>query len=159
MSSPELVKNPGRAVEQFVTLMDIAPTLIELTGAEPLSKTSGRSLVPFLSGETPDNWRDSIYAQCNGTELYYTSRMVKTKKYKFVYNPTDFDELYDLESDPYEMHNIADLPESKDVMKEMYSKMWEHAFQSEDMNFVKYYPVTTGEYGPSIVNSKESGMR
>ncbi|WP_164821539.1 sulfatase-like hydrolase/transferase [Paenibacillus koleovorans] len=155
MSSPQLVKNPGRAVEQFVTLMDIAPTLIELTGAEPLGRSSGRSLVPFLSDETPDNWRDSIYAQCNGTELYYTSRMVKTKKFKFVYNPTDFDELYDLESDPYEMHNIADRPESKAVMKEMYSKMWEHAFEAEDMNFVQYIPVTTGEYGPAIVNAKE----
>lgn len=159
MSSPKLVKNPGRAVDQFVTLMDIAPTLIELAGAEPLGKTSGRSLVPFLSGETPDNWRDSIYAQCNGTELYYTSRMVKTKNYKFVYNPTDFDELYDLESDPYEMHNIADRPESEALLKEMYGKMWEHAFQSEDMNMVKYIPVTTGEYGPAIVNAKERLMR
>ncbi|GBG05591.1 hypothetical protein PAT3040_00075 [Paenibacillus agaridevorans] len=159
ISSPKLVMNPGRIVEQFVTLMDISPTLIELTGAEPLSKTCGHSLIPFLSGKTPDNWRDSIYAQCNGTELYYTSRMVKTKKYKFVYNPTDFDELYDLESDPLEMHNIASFPDSKDVLKEMYSKMWEHAFQSEDTNFVKYYPVITGEYGPAIVNSKESRMK
>ncbi|MBO9599432.1 MAG: DUF4976 domain-containing protein, partial [Cohnella sp.] len=135
-------------------LMDIAPTLIELAGAEPPAKTSGRSLVPFLVGDTPDDWRDSIYAQCNGTELYYTSRMVKTKQYKFVYNPTDFDELYDLEADPHEMRNIADRPESKAIVKMMYGRMWEHAFASEDTNMVTYIPVTTGDYGPAIVNEE-----
>jgi arylsulfatase A-like enzyme len=150
--APFLAKQPGITVEEFVTLMDVAPTLLEVSGSKPLSKCSGSSLVPFLKGEKPDIWRDSFYAQCNGTELYYTSRMVKTKKYKFVYNPTDFDELYDLELDPHEMVNIADQPNMSTVLKEMYKKMWENAFQSEDTNFVTYIPTATGQYGPSIVN-------
>lgn len=148
ISSPKLVHNPNRAVEEFVTLMDVAPTLIELTGSKPLTKCSGHSLVPFLNDEMPETWRDSIYTQCNGTELYYINRMVRTKAYKFVYNPTDFDELYHLEEDPHELVNIADRPGNELIVKEMYAKMWSHAFQSEDNCFVQYIPVTTGEYGP-----------
>lgn len=151
--APGIVRTPGRIVDEFVTLMDIAPTLIGLAGAQPLDKCAGSSLIPFLRGETPQTWRDSVYAQCNGTELYYTSRMVKTKTVKFVYNPTDFDELYDLENDPHELTNIADRPENAETIKRMYAKMWSHAFASEDTTFVAYAPVTTGQYGPGIVNA------
>ncbi|MCC2686829.1 MAG: sulfatase-like hydrolase/transferase, partial [Paenibacillaceae bacterium] len=122
---------------------------------QPLSKCSGSSLLPFLKGEEPAAWRDSFYAQCNGTELYYISRMVKTRKYKFVYNPTDLDELYDLEHDPYELVNVAARPEMAGVLKQMYKKMWENAFASEDMNFVTYIPTVTGLYGPSIINERQ----
>jgi arylsulfatase A-like enzyme len=151
ISSPAVVRNPGRVVEEFVTLMDAAPTLIELTGSSLLKKCSGQSLMPFLSDEKPEAWRDCLYTQCNGTELYYMNRMVKTKAYKFVYNPTDFDELYNLGEDPHEMINIAGRPGTEVIIKEMYVKLWENAFRSEDNSFVQYIPVTTGEYGPAIV--------
>lgn len=152
--APQLAVNPGSAVDEFVTLMDIAPTLLELAGAAPLNRCSGQSLLPFLRGEQPAAWRDSMYTQCNGTELYYTSRMVKTKQYKFVYNPTDLDELYDLQQDPYELENIAEKPGMEAVLKEMYVLMWENAYRSEDNCFTRYIPVSTAAYGPAIVNQK-----
>ncbi|QCT04744.1 putative choline-sulfatase [Paenibacillus algicola] len=157
ISHPKLIQEPGRSVDDFVMLMDIAPTLIELAGAEPLSKCSGQSLVPFLQNEQPTEWRESIYTQCYGTELYYTNRMVRTKDYKFVYNPTDIDELYDLNQDPHEMVNIAEQPEMSGVLKEMYRLMWENGYRYEDNHFVSYIPVTTGEYGPAIVNEPKGG--
>lgn len=150
------ITSPGRFVDEFVTLMDISPTLLELSGSEPLDTCSGASLVPFLQAKQPEAWRDSVYTQCNGTELYYTSRMVKTKSYKFVYNPTDIDELYDLRNDPHELVNIAEQEGNEAILKEMYTKMWRHAFGSEDICFAKYITVTTGRYGPAIVNHPEA---
>lgn len=152
--SPHLNGQSGQVVDEFVTLMDAAPTILELADAEPLGKCSGRSLVPFLNGNRPEEWRDSLYAQCNGTEIYYISRVVKTKRYKFVYNPADMDELYDLEQDPHELTNIASNPDMESTLKEMYIKMWTNAFESEDNCFVRYIPVSTARYGPTIVHQK-----
>lgn len=156
ISSASYIQDPGRTVDDFITLMDIAPTLIEIADAPQLKACAGVSLVPFLQDKDPASWRDSIYTQCNATELYYTSRAVKTKRYKFVYNPLDVDELYDLEVDPYEMTNIADVPEMAEVKQKMYTRMWEHAFQSEDTIFNQYVTVATAEYGPAIVNKDHS---
>jgi arylsulfatase A-like enzyme len=148
---PQNALQAGASYDDPVMLMDVAPTLLELADAQSLSRCSGRSLAPFLHGEHPTDWRDSLYTQCNGTELYYTSRMVRTRDYKFVYNPTDIDELYDLRIDPHELVNVAGDPDRAEDLKQMYIKMWKNAFASEDNNFVKYIPVTTGLYGPAIV--------
>ncbi|MDR6553896.1 sulfatase-like hydrolase/transferase [Paenibacillus qinlingensis] len=142
--------NPGCQVDEFVTLMDIAPTLLEAAGAPVLNKCAGRSLLPFLSNTQPDDWRDSQYAQCNGVEVYYTSRMVRTNDYKFVYHATDINELYDLNVDPHELHNVIDQPNMQDVVKQMYGKMWKHAYESEDTIFNQYVTVATAEYGPGL---------
>ncbi|TVY09460.1 sulfatase-like hydrolase/transferase [Paenibacillus cremeus] len=150
--APQLAEHGGRAMDEFVSLMDAAPTILELAGAQPLGKCSGLSLVPFLRGTQPERWRDSLFTQCNGTELYYINRMVKTKRYKFVYNPSDLDELYDLQADPHELVNIADHPGMEGIVKEMYTRMWEHAFSAEDNCFVRYIPVTTAQYGPYVVS-------
>jgi len=150
MRWPDGIQEPGREVDQFVTVMDIAPTLLEIAGAESLRKCSGQSLVPFFRNEQPENWRDCIYTQCNGVEVYYTNRMVRTKNFKFVYNPTDIDELYDLNEDPYELHNLADCPEMKEVKEQMLITMWENAYQYEDTIFNPYPPIATADIGPAI---------
>mgnify|MGYP005838888411 CR=1 FL=1 len=151
MRWPGKINNPGRSVDEFVTLMDIAPTLIEVTGAEQLNKCSGKSLMPFLRGEQPEDWRDAIYTQCNGVEIYYTSRTVKDKGYKYVYTPIDIDELYDLKNDPYEMKNLIDEPSMQDIKKQMIKKMWQKAFESEDTIFNRYITVALADYGPGII--------
>lgn len=152
ISWPGHIAKPGSSVDEFVTLMDMAPTLIEAAGAAPLVKCSGVSLQPFLRGETPEAWRSVMFTQCNGTEVLYTSRMVKDRKYKFVYSPADIDELYDLENDPHELVNIIDDPSLEHVKEMMYTRMWEQAYLYEDTIFNPYVTVATADYGPAIVN-------
>jgi arylsulfatase A-like enzyme len=148
MRWPQGITEPGRSVDEFVSMMDFAPTFLELGQAAPISKSHGRSLVPFLNNETVEDWPQELYTQCNGVEIYYTQRVVLERKYKFVYNATDTDELYDLELDPFEMVNIIDREDVQHIKHRMYAKMWRLARKSGDPIFNQYPSSAPGEIGP-----------
>ena len=124
---PLLVKMPGGAsgkVSQFVRLMDLMPTFVEWGGGEIPESIDGRSLVPLLEGDSPDDWPDSVYCESHGEVWGYSSmRMVRTDKWKYVYTPHDVDELYDLEADPGEMMNRIDDENYADVLAEMKGRL------------------------------------
>jgi len=149
MRWPAGITNPGRRVDDFVSLADFAPTFIELAGKKPDRDFSGASLVPFLKDEVPDNWRDEIHTQCNGVELYFTQRSVTTKEYKYVFNGFDQDELYDLKNDPHEMRNVANYPEYETIKKELCRRMWRFACSEDDGVNNGYITVGLAPYGPA----------
>lgn len=124
---PLLVRMPGGergAVSQFVRLMDLMPTFVEWGGAELPEALDGRSLVPLLNGECPDDWPDSVYCESHGEVWGYSSqRMVRTAQWKYVYNPHDVDELYDLEADPEELQNRVADPTCADVFENMKARL------------------------------------
>nr|WP_255473574.1 sulfatase/phosphatase domain-containing protein [Halogeometricum sp. CBA1124] len=96
------------------------PTFLDWADAETAAETHARSLRPLLSGDEPDDWLDSVYAQYHGDEFgLYSQRMVRTDRYKFVYNGPDRNELYDLREDPHELRNLAEHPHYEDVREAM----------------------------------------
>ena len=149
MRWPKGINNPGRSVDEFVTLADFAPTFLDIAGVTAPDDLSGRSMAPFLRAEQPAGWPDAFYSQFNGVELYYTQRMVATKAYKYVYNGFDFDELYDLRRDPHEMVNVAEQEEYQTVKHELVRKMWRFAAKEQDMIFNPYGTVALAPWGPA----------
>ena len=149
MRWPEVVENPDRRVDALVSLADFGPTFLEAAGLSPQPELTGASLMPFLRGESPDDWRDAIFTQCNGVELYYTQRSVMTKDYKYVFNGFDMDELYDLSIDPHEMKNLADDPAYAEVKRRMVRRMWRFAHQEGDSAINGYITVSLAPYGPA----------
>jgi len=149
MRWPNGIQGPGRRVDEFVSLADFAPTFLELMGRPPNQDFSGASLVPFLRGETPADWRDAICAQCNGVELYYTQRSIMTREYKYVFNGFDFDELYDLRTDPHEMHNVSDDPAYAAVKRDLVGRLWRFAHREQDSAINRYITVGLAPYGPA----------
>lgn len=145
---PEGIRHPGSTLDAFVTLADFAPTFLDLAGVPAPEGLTGRSLVPWLRGETPEAWPDAFYSQFNGVELYYSQRMVATREYKYVYNGFDFDELYDLRQDPHEMVNRAEQPGYATVKRELVRKMWEFAAREQDIIFNPYGTVGLAPWGP-----------
>lgn len=146
---PNGLADPGRTVDEFVTLADFAPTFLELAGVEHDIRFSGRSIVPFLRGESPVDWPRVCFTQFNGVELYYTQRSVTTKEFKYVFNGFDFDELYDLRGDPHEMTNVADDPAYADVKRDLVRQMWTFAAEQEDIIFNPYGTVGLAPWGPA----------
>jgi choline-sulfatase len=146
---PAGIANPGRRVDEFVSLADFAPTFIEAAGLATDRHFAGASLVPFLRDETPSAWRDAMHTQCNGVELYYTQRSVMTRDHKYVFNGFDRDELYDLRADPHEMRNLADDPAYEEVKREMCRRMWRFAYREDDSAINPYITVGLAPYGPA----------
>jgi len=136
--------------DAFVSLADFAPTFMELAGASAPECLTGQSLTPFLCDETPEPWRDAIFAQCNGVELYYSQRSVMTRDYKYVYNGFDNDELYDLRVDPLEMTNLAGDPAYTAIKHELVRRMWRFAAeQNDELIMNPYYTVALAPWGPA----------
>jgi len=146
---PNGIVRPGRRVNHFVSLADFAPTFAELAGVKVSRDFSGRSLVPLLCDQVPPDWRDAIFTQLNGVELYYTQRSLMTKDFKYVFNGFDFDELYDLRTDPNEMRNLADDPAYEAVKRDMAARMWRFAYQEKDTAINSYITVGLAPYGPA----------
>lgn len=66
---PLMIRDPnyrqtrGQAVTQPTESVDVVPTLLELAGLRPPDSMNGRSLIGFLQGTPPGDWRDSTYSE------------------------------------------------------------------------------------------------
>ncbi len=146
---PQGIENPGRDVDEFVSLADFTPTILELAGIEPEIDFIGESLVPFIKDEKVDSWRDAIYTQTNGNELYGIQRSIMTSEWKYVYNGFDYDELYDLKADPEELNNLIDDPKNKEVVHQLSRRIWKFANRTGDVCINPYIMVGLAPFGPA----------
>lgn len=146
---PKGIVQPGREIEEFVTLADLMPTFLELSGVQIPDGLTGRSIVSFFHNEVPSDWTDAFYSQFNGVELYYTQRAVVTKDFKYVFNGFDDDELYDLRNDPHELTNLSQHRDYQDVKRELVCKLWRFAAKERDeLIFNRYITVALLPWGP-----------
>ncbi|MEM9378795.1 MAG: sulfatase [Planctomycetota bacterium] len=109
------VVSPGTECDAMIQNLDYAPTFLELAGAATPDDMQGRSLVPLLSGTTPDDWRDAIYYryfEFPGPHQVAKHYGIRTDRYKLMhFHELDEWELYDLETDPDELVNLFGRPE------------------------------------------------
>lgn len=111
---PLLVRGPGIKAgslpAQFVANIDMAPTFLGLAGLPIPAFMQGRSLVPLLHGETPADWRTSIYYRYYHHPGHHNTQAhfgVRTATHKLIYYwKQDAYEMFDLTRDPAEQHNL-----------------------------------------------------
>ncbi|MBA3314260.1 MAG: sulfatase [Planctomycetota bacterium] len=111
---PLLVRGPGieagSTPEPFVANIDLAPTFLDLAGLPIPDSMQGRSLVPLLKGETPDDWRTSIYYRYYHDPGHHNTAAhlgVRTDTHKLIYYwKKDAYEMFDLTADPTEQRNL-----------------------------------------------------
>ncbi len=140
---PLIVSWPGRIgprrATALVELMDLAPTLLDAAGLPHNPGMQGKSLWPLLIGKANgDEHREDIYCeyynalQRKGDPTVHMT-MVRTRRHKLVADHgTGFGELYDLEADPTETHNLWDDPAAAGVKTDMLVRLAARMAQTVD---------------------------
>ncbi len=129
MRLPEGFNRRGDITE-LVQNIDYAPTFLELAGAKVPEDMHGVSLLPLLKGEHPANWRNALYYHFYE---YPAEHMVKrhygirTNRYKLIhfYNDIDEWELYDLQKDPNELHNLYGQSDYDSIVTDLKKQLLE----------------------------------
>ena len=129
------VTQPGSKSKQMVQNLDYAETFLDIAGTEIPDDMQGHSLVPLLKGETPADWRESIYYhyyEYPSVHMVPRHYGVRTEEYKLMkfYQFGDEWEFYDLKNDPDELTNqyknpayagkIAEVRKELDRLQQQY---------------------------------------
>jgi choline-sulfatase len=102
----------GARCHRPVELLDIYPTLVELTGLPAKDALEGISLVPQLKDSGAPRDRPAI------TTHNHDNHGVRSEDWRYIRYADGSEELYDMRTDPNEWHNLAGDPERADVLEE-----------------------------------------
>ena len=112
---PLLVKTPGqkspRRVTEMTDHLDLTAALLQQAGSDPITDSTGKSLLPLAHGQPNNRPRKSVFSAYDGSSgCGFAHRMVRTSTHKFIHNIGDKSELYDMIEDPHETRNYANHP-------------------------------------------------
>ncbi len=146
ISYPKMLKQ-GIKVNSLVSLIDLYPTLCELSGSEIPKTVQGKSLVKTLTQEE-DFQNRIVYSEFRGGDYQLLpgatnvpSRMLRTGDFKFVYTHGIVHQLYNLKDDPNELENLAFSKTHQELLRELYFKT------VADWRFQKYAPMEATNAG------------
>ncbi len=141
----------GKVIDGLVSVIDVFPTICELTGIEKPPWLEGQSFLPLVKGEK-NEIRDAVYSQVNYHAAYEPVRAVRTRRWKYIRRygnkrtpvlPNCDDgltksfwlengwkdqiiaqeQLFDLVFDPHERRNLAGNSGYASTLKEMRQKL------------------------------------
>ncbi|RDU97232.1 sulfatase-like hydrolase/transferase [Trinickia dinghuensis] len=105
----------GVADDRLVTLSDVMPTLLGMTGIPVPSTCNGLSMVEEAR-------RSTLYAEYGTDDT--ASRMIRNERYKLIYYPVgNTFQLFDLKKDPKELQNLAHSAEHEDIRAELTARL------------------------------------
>ncbi len=133
------VTAPGTVVESIVSNLDWYATLAEMSGADVPAGVllRGRSFVPLLQGDTPEDWPTEFYAEYSTHHQSWTHmRAYRTPEWKLVRDLLDArrDELFNLAEDPAESVNLIaeDTPEVRTALEYLDARLVERMTEIND---------------------------
>ncbi|RRJ31832.1 sulfatase family protein [Halocatena pleomorpha] len=150
MRYPDVIDS-GQRCDELVSNVDVLPTLLNLLGEDVPETIEGQSFLPLLTEEVYYP-RDNLFAEMTWHDTYNPMRAIRTNQYKYIRNfwhlPliyfTDdilkskagrevheqlrsgrrpYEELYDLEEDPYEQTNLVNDPQYEHVRDQLRGRL------------------------------------
>jgi len=110
------VAEPGSVCDATVSLLDIYPTLVELCGLPATKQPEGRSLVPLLKDPKAAWEYPAVMTMGRGNHA------VRSDRWRYIRYSDGSEELYDHNSDPWELRNLAGRPRFAKIIAE--HKQW-----------------------------------
>ena len=165
----------GSELPSLVSNVDIVPTLLELVGVPIPNNIQGKSFSRQLTSADPAPHRDAIFAMMPGNNRWTESRCVRTEQYKLIRNfsPSRIPlapirmrgansqqerpiiELYDLETDPYELDNLAQQEAYREIRDALDEKLrsWMQAVEDPILSGpvpTPYYHMAMEDFAGSL---------
>ena len=151
LSGPGIAQ--GAVTDARVGSHDLCPTLLELLGEEPSNVPDSRSFATLLPAPTrsPQGFSTG-FAEYYGNRMIITQRVVWDGPWKLVFDGFGFDELYNLERDPWEMDNLAQDPAHEGQLRATLAQMWATVRDTGDRSlYNSHYPILrVAPFGPRI---------
>lgn len=123
-------------ISEFVQNIDYAPTILDFAGIQAPEDMQGLSFRPLLEGKDPakvvttegKGWRKSLYYHFYEYPAEHSVRRhygIRTERYSLMhfYNDIDEWELFDLEKDPRELHNIFGQPGTEALSEKLMNEL------------------------------------
>ena len=150
---------PGRVVEQIAAGIDIGPTMLDIAGVSRMpDRFEGQSLLPLALGQQPEQWRDNLlyeyYWEFN-YPMTPTTFALRGDRFKLIqyHGIWDIEELYDLQADPREMHNLIDDPAYLEVRVRMRKELHRRLANNRGEHVIPY----TEKWGPGAHSRNRDG--
>jgi len=113
--------------EAIVQNIDFAASFLDMAGLEIPDDMQGKSLLPHLQNEKPENWRDVAYYHYYAWPDWHMVQPhygIRSDRYKLIhFYTTDEWELFDLQNDPDEMNNVYAYQEYGDIVASMTERL------------------------------------
>ena len=115
---------PGTKVAGLTSLLDLAPTLLELTQSPALPQYDGISLLPYLSGEAQIVEDRPVVSLCSDLKGDAPSAMIRVGGYKLVEHAGyDTCQLFDLQDDPKELQDLGADPFYSEIVRQLKAQL------------------------------------
>jgi arylsulfatase A-like enzyme len=168
---PLIIRDPSQAadtgrgaqVDKFTESVDILPTILDWLGRDAPAQCDGQSLIPFLRGKPPASWRDAVHYEM---DFRFTPNMprldaeetlgltpddcaftvIRDEQYKYVHFANLPPLFFDMQNDPYEMHNLANDPEREALMLRYAQRMLSWRMQHADRTLANFHLSSKGVF-------------
>lgn len=151
--SPGFIE-PGSTIDENILNIDLAPTFLEIAGTSMPENhiIDGQSFLSVLDNGGSDDWRSTFVYQYFWEDAFPqtpTTYAIRGDRYKYIYyhGLWDQNELYDLQTDPGEMHNLINAPAHQQRIQQMKEEMFDifEANGATDVKFRRPYPFRANE--------------
>lgn len=111
---------PGAVSQKLVSLVDVTATVVDIAGGR-WEDLDGRSLLPLLRGLEQTSWRARLLVE---NFMQHTWRVVRDERYVYIRDePTGFEQLYDMEKDPYQEESISSRRDAAEIVERKRSEL------------------------------------